>query len=260
MTPLDTAHAAMDAAPEDDTARLAFYDRLAASELFLLLEAEPEGDSIRPQIFPVEGQNFVLVFDREERLSEFAEGSAPYASLSGRALAGMLAGQGLGLAVNPGVAPSSILIEAASVGWLADTLSGAPDEVEERPEELTAPAGLPERLLTALDARLATAEGLAKMAYLAGVTYEGGRRGHLLAFVAPVPGAEAALAQVVADALTFSGVEAGSLDVGFFRASDPMAARLARVGLRFDLPEAQAVEQVPGSAPGMDPNAPPRLK
>ncbi|MEM7721741.1 MAG: SseB family protein [Pseudomonadota bacterium] len=260
MTPLDTAHAAMEAAPDDDTARLAFYDRLAASELFLLLEAEPESDTIRPQIFPVEGQNFVLVFDREERLSDFAEGSAPYASLSGRALAGMLAGQDLGLAVNPDVAPSSILIEAASVGWLADTLSGAPDEVEETAEEVGPPVGLPETLLTALDTRLATAEGLANLAYLVGVTYAGGRRGHLLAFVAPVPGAEPALAQVVADALTFSGVEAGTLDVGFFRASDPMAARLARVGLRFDLPETPAMGTMPGSAPGMDPDAPPRLK
>ena len=36
-TPLDAAHAAMEAAPEDDAARLRFYERLADSELFLLL-------------------------------------------------------------------------------------------------------------------------------------------------------------------------------------------------------------------------------
>ena len=71
MTPLDHAHAAMEAAPAYDAARLRFYDRLAASELFLLLEAEAEGDRIRPQVFPVEGQSFVLVFDREDRLTEF---------------------------------------------------------------------------------------------------------------------------------------------------------------------------------------------
>jgi hypothetical protein len=259
-TPLDQAHAAMEAAPEDDAARLRFYDRLAGSELVLLLEAEPQGDRIRPAIFPVEGQRLALIFDREERLTAFAEGPAPYAALSGRALAGMLAGQGIGLGVNLGIAPSSIVIEAGSVDWLAATLSAAPDEVEERPEELAAPVGLPEALLTALDGRLAAAEGLARMAYLVAATYDGGRRGHLMAFVDAVPGAEPALARAVGDALTFSGVEAGSLDVGFFRASDPVAAKLARVGLRFDLPEAPKVAEVPGAAPGMDPDRPPRLR
>lgn len=260
MTPLDQAHAAMEAAPADDAARLRFYDRLAGSELVLMLESEPEGDRIRPAIFPVEEQRFVLVFDREERLTAFAEGPAPYAALSGRALAAMLAGQGIGLGVNLGVAPSSILIEAGSVDWLAETLATAPEEVEERPEALSPPAGLPEALLTALDARLATAEGLARMAYLVGATYAGGRRGHLMAFVDAVPGAEPALARAVGDALTFSGVEAGTLDVGFFRVSDPFAARLARVGLRFDLPQAAPSPQVAGAAPGMDPDRPPRLR
>jgi hypothetical protein len=260
MTPLDHAHAAMEAAPADDAARLRFYDRLAGSELFLLLEDEADGDRIRPQVFPVEGQNFVLVFDREERLTEFVGAQAPYAALSGRRLAEMLVGQGIGLGLNLGVAPSSILIEAGSVDWLAETLSEAPEEVEERAQEITAPAGLPEALLTALDARLAAAEGMARMAYLVGTVYAGGRRGHLMAFVDPLPGAEPALARAVAAALTFSGIEAGTLDVGFFRAADPVAARLARVGLRFDLPEAPKSEPMAGTAPGMNPDAPPRLR
>jgi hypothetical protein len=260
MTPLDAAHAEMEAAPEDAAARLRFYDRLSASELFVLLEAEPEAGHIRPALFPVEDQTFALVFDREERLTAFAEGAAPYAGLSGRALAEMLAGQGIGLGVNLGVAPSSILIEAGSVDWLAETLAAAPEEVEAQPEEIRPPTGLPEGLLSALDARLATAEGLARMAYLVSARYGGGRHGHLMAFVDPRPGAEPALARAVGAALTFSGVEAGSLDVGFFRASDPMAARLARVGLRFDLPDDPPPAQAAGAGPGMDPDAPPRLR
>ena len=265
MTPLDAAHAAMEAAPEDAALRLRFYDRLAAAELFLLLEAEAAGDTIRPRMFPLDDGPVVLAFDLEERLTAFVGGQAPYAALSGRALAGMLAGQGIGLGLNLEVAPSAILLDAASVGWLADTLAHVPDEVEERPEEVSAPAGLPEALISALDGRLALAEGLARMAYLVGVTYGGGRRSHLLAFVEPVPGAEPSLARAVGEALTFSGVEAGSLDVGFFRPSDPICARLARVGLRFDLPEAPEapeapVASVPGADPGMDPARPPRLR
>ena len=48
QTPLDTAHTAMDATPDDDAARLRFFERLADSELFLLLQGEATGDSLSP--------------------------------------------------------------------------------------------------------------------------------------------------------------------------------------------------------------------
>ena len=260
MTPLDDAHAAMEAQPDDATLRLAFYDRLAGSELFLALEAEAQGDNIRPRVFDVEGGRFVLAFDREDRLSAFAEGSAPYAALSGRALAGMLAGQGLGIALNPGVAPSATLIDAVSVDWLQGILSQGADAVEARVEEVGAPVGVPQRLLRALDARLASASGRARLAYLVGTVYAGGQRGNMLVFIDPADGAEPALTRLVADGLRFSGVDAGSLDVAFFRSADAMAARLARVGLRFDLPEPEAPRVAQRPAPGSDPAHPPKLR
>ena len=261
MTPLDIAHDAMETASEDASARLRFYDCLAGAELFLLLADEAEGDAIRPQIFPIEGQSLVLAFDQEERLSAFVDGAAaPYAVLTGRCLAEMLASQSMGLGLNLGVAPSAIILDAEAMTWLAETLSARPDEVEETPEELSAPVGVPEPVLTAIDSKLAAAGGLAKMAYLALAQYAGGRTAHLVAFIDPLPGAEPALANAVTEALTFSGIEAGSLDIAFFKASDQVAASLARVGLRFDLPEAEAKSQTPGAAPGMDPSKPPKLR
>ena len=258
MTPLDTAHKAMEAAPADDAARLKFYERLVDSELVLLLEAEPQGDQASPQIFDTGEGRFVLVFDREERLITFAEKTAPYVALPGRAIAGMLAGQGIGMGLNLGVAPSSFLIPSDAVDWLAATLGTLPDEVEERPDELSPPTGLPERLIEGLDAKLARAEGLARFAYLAAVTYGSGRRGHLLAFIDTMPEAEPSLARAVSEALVFSGLEAGELDVAFFRATDEVAARLAKVGLRFDLPELPSPEGP--KPPGMDPDTPPKLR
>ena len=260
LTPLDKAHAAMEAAPEDDAARLRFYERLADAELFLLLEKEPENERIAPEIFDTSDASFVLVFDTEDRLAQFVGRVAPYAGLSGRVIANMLAGQGIGLAVNPEVAPSSILIPNEALGWLADTLEHAPDEVEAKVESFEPPAGLPEVLITALDAKLSTAGGLAKMAYLVGTTYESGSRSHMLGFVDVVPGADGALAKAVNEALTFSGIEAGALDVGFFAASDPVAAQLARVGLRFDLPEPPKAEDHVPVTPGSDPDKPPILR
>jgi hypothetical protein len=101
-TPLDDAFTAMEA-EGTDAARLRWFDRLAASELFLLLEAEAEGDRVRPRrLRRWRTAAFICVFDREDRLSGFAGEAAPYASLSGRALSGMLAGQGLGPCGEPG--------------------------------------------------------------------------------------------------------------------------------------------------------------
>ncbi len=258
-TALDMAHAAMEAAPEDEAARLRFYERLADSELFLLLGAEPEGDKIQPEVFATEEGEFVLVFDREERLAEFAGKIVPYASLSGRMIVKMLEGSDIGLGVNLDVAPSQTLMPAVALDWLRQTLAHNPKEVEAGVEEILPPTGLPEVLLTALDAKLATAAGLAVDAYLVGLRYSGGGHGHLLGFVGAKDGAEAALAQAVSEALTFSGIEAGALDVGFFAASDEMSARLARVGLRFELPKMKERKIFAPSKPGSDPDKPPRL-
>ena len=255
-TPLDIAHAAMQDT-DDETARLRFYDRFSAAELFLILDAEPAGDQITPRLFPLEDLTLVLAFDTEERLSDLA-GSAPYAVMSGRQLAQMLGSRELGIGLNLGVAPSSFVFDPPAVRWLSETLENAPETQELRPSDLSPPAGLPEALLEALDARLAASPGLARSAYLCGVTYDTGAASHLLAIIDALPAAQDALAQSVSEALTFSGIEAGSLDIAFFDASDAIAAKLAKVGLRFDLPQIEPITKRP--APGSDPDRPPILR
>lgn len=258
-TRLDAAHAALAAAPEDEGAARAFWAELAAAELFLLLEQEATGASVTPRVLTAEGADYVLVFDREERLAGFIGGPVPQAALSGRALARMLADRGLGLALNF-EAPSAVLLPAEAVDWLAGTLGQGPDEAEARPRAVYPPGDLPETLLAALDARLAGAAGLAACAWLVRAEYADGGEGHLLAVIDVAPGAAPALARAVAELWRFAGVDAGGLDVAFLDAADPAVARLSRVGLRFDLPRPEPRAEMPGAAPGMDPDAPPRLR
>lgn len=259
VTEIDRTHAAMTANEDDTIARLQFYEMLAGTELFMLLEGEAAGDQIEPAMFEAEGQSFVLIFDREERMIDFyGKDIAPYAALSGRGMAQMLTGQGIGMALNMGVAPSAMLVPSDAVDWLAQTLGADPEEVEGQITELTPPSGLPENLLQALDRKLAAAAGLAVEAYLCGVVYDGGGCGHMLAFVGTIDGAEGALTAAVNEALVFSGIEAGTLDVAHLEGGDPVSERVAKVGLRFDLPTPQMPQQ-PGSNPGMDPNKPPKL-
>lgn len=257
-TDLDHAHQAMQSAPDDDAARLRFFERLADTELFLLLEAEPTGDAITPHVFDVGGAQFALVFDRAERLTAFTESVSPYAALSGRGLVEMMAGQGVGLALNPQVAPSEMLIPAEALEWLRDTLAQGPQEAEARISEIAPPPAMPETVLTGLDRKLATAGGRARQAWLVEARYDNGSSGPLLVFLDAAPGAEGALAKAVGEALTFSGVEAGAIDVSFAASTDTLAASLARVGLRFDLPQPETPK--PLKTPGSDPNTPPILR
>lgn len=256
-TALDRAHSEMETGA---TGRLRFFAVLAETELFLLLEREAEGDAIEPRLFPVEGGDVALAFDTEARLAEFAGGVA-YAALPGRVLVELLATQGLGLGLNLDVAPSSTLLPAEALDWLTRTLGvDAPSERDERISELRPPDELPHPLTDALAERLVGAAGRADRAFLAGVQYAGGGSGHLLAILGARPRDEPALARAVSEALTFSGVEEGALDVVFLAADHPLATRLGAVAMRFDIPSPAPPRREPPAAPGSDPSRPPKLR
>jgi hypothetical protein len=258
VTLLDAAHAAVSADPENEALRLRFFERLADGEMVLLLEREAVGESLEPRVFDLEEGPVVLVFDLEERLASFTGGIAPYAALPGRVIAGLLKGQGIGMGVNLGVAPSSMLLPPEAMDWLAETLDTGPEEVEALPEKFVAPS-IPQAVIAALDGKFARAGGLAVAALLAGVVYAGGRRGHLLALLDAAQGAEGALARAMNEALVFSGIDAGELDVAFLASGSQAAIAMAKVAVRFDLPEPERPQGAP-AAPGMDPSRPPKLR
>ncbi|MGO4854360.1 SseB family protein [Phaeovulum sp. W22_SRMD_FR3] len=266
-TPFDLAHAAMEAAPEEDGARLALYHLLADTELYLLLEVEPEDADITPQVFETEEGDFVMAFDLEERLAEFAGMPAPYAALPGRVIAEKLVGHEVGLGINLGVANSAMLLPPEALEWLAETLTQAPEAASGRPVAFHPPAlgpGPLSALLTAFQAKFTHLAGLASHALLAGVTYEGGGRGHILAFLGAAPQSEPALAKAVGEALTFSGLEAAQIDVTFITTEDPAAEAILKAAQVIALPEPVSAEAagdtVVPKGPGMDPTKPPILR
>ncbi|WP_435168174.1 SseB family protein [Falsirhodobacter sp. 1013] len=257
MTPLDHAYAQMAADDADDAARLTYYERLAESELVCLTDGEAREGAVTPKLFPLEDGPYVLAFDSDEKLSAFTGITNTYAALPGRVIARQLAGQGVGLAVNLG-ADSAMLLPPEAVDWLAGTLDHAPEQAEAVPTAFLPPQ-VPQRLLDALGQKLAHAGGLASHALLAGVSYSDGRHGHLLAFIGAREEAEEALARSAAEALTFSGIDAGEMDVVCLP-DGPAARRMAEIGMRLDMPAPQAPERPANRAPGTDPERPPRLR
>ena len=222
ISELDRAYGAMQAGGEAEG--LAFYRALADAELFLLLDAEAEGDAMSPQVFDLADGAVLLAFDSEERLAAFAEGPQPYAALPGRVIAAQMVGQGpksgtaLALGLNLGSA-SEVILPPEALIWLMQMLDQAPPEaLETQVERFVAPA-VPPAVLAALSACLT---GVGR-AYLTGVRYRDGRQGQMLALTGVAPDAEAKVARAVTEALAFSGIEAGALDIAFLGARGPGA-------------------------------------
>jgi hypothetical protein len=198
------------------------------------------------------------------------EGPLPYAALPGRIIAQqMLAAsnpnRGLSLGLNLGCdAASAVILGPDDLRWLCEMLDAAPEVVQAVPVQFFAAQGLPEVLSQALTRTLIGAAGLAQAAMLAGVKYSDGRRGHMLAVIDALPEAQEALARALAEALRFSGVEAGALDVCFMAGSDAALARMAGVARVFDVPEREiereSEAQPARPAPGMDAGKPPILR
>lgn len=260
MTPIDQAHADMQADPDNDAARMQFYERVASSELFLVLAGDAGNDTAMPALFEVEACRYALVFDTQERMVEFTDTPTPFLAVSGRGVVAMLTGRDIGLGLNLGVAPSSTLLPAESVEWLENTMGEGPEPEDARPTAVYGPGNLPDQLIRAFDAKLATMAGLARAAYLAQMDYDNRARAHVLAFVDAIEPAEREMARAIAESLRFSGIEAGALDVVFLKSSDPICAQLAKVALRFDLPEPETVVVPEPVAPGSDPEHPPILR
>lgn len=257
MTPIDTAFEKMENNPDDDGVRLRFYERLMDAELFLMLEKEASATSIIPDLFDVEDQQFALIFDSAERLSDFAEKIVPYVALSGRNIIKMIAGQNIGLGVNLAVAPSSTLLPNDVVEWMASMAASA-TETSAKLVEVFPPQNVPEQIIVALDTKLANMAGLADVAYLADVIYDDETSATTLSFVNAPLDAQTAIASAIAETMAFSGVQASILDVIFLNSSDEICASLAKQGLRFDLPK--PARPAPLATPGSDPDKPPKLR
>ena len=256
---LDAAHAAMQAG--DEAKARAFYRLLADAPLCLLLSAPAEGDQLQPQVFDLSDGPVILAFDSEERLAAFQDGPQPYAVLPGRVIAQAVAGQGVSLGLNLGSgAESETLLPPEVLAHLLALLEVSSDVIEGQARRFEPPQ-VPPVAQAALAAAMQAAAGLVAGAVLAGVVYDTGARGHILALIGAKDSAEPALAQAMAEALSFAGLEAAALDVVFLNAEDAALRRIAAVGHVFEIaPLVMPETPMAPRAPGSDPDRPPRLR
>ncbi len=262
LTPLDLAHMAADAEPDDDAARLRFYGLLSDTELFLLLRTDAPDrttEGIEPAVFALEEGRFALAFDSEERLAEFTGEPAPYAALPGRVLVRQLAGRSIGLGINLGVSPAAALLPPEVTDWLQYLLAQEPDAPAERPIAFETPEPATLALAGALTGAVTAMTAHAAAVVLVTAVYLTGRRA-ALAVVGAKERRQAAMARAVNDALAFSGMPAAAVDVMFLTADDMLADTALAIGTMIARGQPAPEAASPATGPGMDPSKPPRLR
>lgn len=95
MTELDQALETLRADPEDQKAQSGFYDLFLNSSFFVpTVEEKIEGDETGepvelPMILEADGTDYLVFFDQQQRLYDWAETEAPHVRLPGHVLAEM---------------------------------------------------------------------------------------------------------------------------------------------------------------------------
>lgn len=231
MTDLDRLYAALQTG--GDAEGMAFYRALADAELFLLLMAEPDGENLVPRVFDLAEGSMLLAFDSEERLAGFAEGAVAYAALPGRVIAGQMAGQELALGLNLGSgAASEVILPPEALTWLMQMLDQkAPVALEARIAGF-APPNVPQALRDTLPQAISGATS----ARLVGVRYRDGRQGQMLALTGVAAAAEAKIARAVTEAMAFSGLDAGVVDLVFIGEGDGALSAMDGLALVLEPP------------------------
>ncbi|MEM8753840.1 MAG: SseB family protein [Pseudomonadota bacterium] len=273
-TPLDEAWMATEAPGAGDAETARFYDLFAATELHMPVEPASldgggaggatgggtGGGAPQPLLFPIDGGDAALVFDREDRMTAFMEGGAAHLTLSGRAAIQMFAGKGVQIAVNLPDAPSATILPAAAVDWAAAALN-QPIEAETADPaalSLTVPRGVMPDLLMRVDARLSAMGAAVAEGWLCGLG-SGRRAGLVLCVVLREKAAEGAVVSALAETARFAGGERAAFDIAVFAPDDPRLAAARKVGLGFE-PADPAARRVEPVAPGTDPSKPPKLR
>ena len=164
-------HAVASGGAEADWLR--FYEGFAVQRLIVAVEDGPTDDSepvatARLKTLSLEDGEVALAFDTEARFAAFIATPTEFVALTGADLARALARRGIGVALNPGVAPGETLLDAGALAWIAEH-TGAEVAVEEVPDgTLIRPPTDPEApLLEALGTRLAEMTGDQKIGHIA---------------------------------------------------------------------------------------------
>ncbi|PLX99861.1 MAG: hypothetical protein C0624_13105 [Desulfuromonas sp.] len=136
MTPLDTALQNLRENPDSNESRNDFYRLFLSSTFYLPTYDEETGgvsvnkndEKMLPLIMEAEGENFMMIFDLEERVADWAEEGVHCIALPGHVIVEM-ATEGLHLAMNVGTEQAKQFVPE-EISWLKEVVKQGRDAAE----------------------------------------------------------------------------------------------------------------------------------
>lgn len=137
MTDIDQALAALRVDPDDHKAQSGFYDLFLNSSFFIptadeLIDTDAKGAAEKievPLIIEADGIDYLVFFDQQQRLTDWAEKTVPYLRLPGHVLAEMTPA-GLHWAMNIGTDYNK-RFAPDEIAWLKDVVARCKAEAGE---------------------------------------------------------------------------------------------------------------------------------
>lgn len=260
MKQLNKVFKEMSQNPENNDARLNYYGVLADTNLFLLLEQEPSNEILEPKFIQLEGKNFALAFDSEESLSEFYGEAAAFAQITGRVLAKMLLEEKIGLGINLGVSEGELLLPYEVVEWFVNVLDETPDLVQANPKKFLPANAFPEIMFQALQEKLEPAVGLFDEIWICAVEYNEDEISHLICLMGAQKSAQQAIVKSINEALFFTDINLGNIDVAHFNYDDEACSKIRAIGVKLEFPQVNKLKSATGDAKNKTTLQPPKLR
>ena len=255
MSRMDKTYAHMLASPESDTAGLRFYEAFCDTNLSVLVNAD-----LSMQVFETSQGKIILAFDTEERVAEFVDQPTEFIKMPGRELVTQLRGTDTGIGLNLNVAPTSQILTPEILAWISELLSVDSTLLVDQVAGFSADCQLSAEDRTALTDRLANFAGRVEAAYLCGVTYTDGAMADALFIVDCDPTIEADLFTAMIETQKFAKEDVADLAIKFISSSSPALLEIRRHGDELHLPKPIVTPAFQPTAPGMDPDKPPKLR
>ena len=252
---MDKTYARMQAAPNSDAAGLRFYEAFCDTNLHVLVNAD-----LSLQIFETSQGKLILAFDTEERMAEFVEQPTEFIKMPGRELVTQLKETDIGIGLNLNVAPTSQILTPEILDWVSALLSVDSTLMVDQVAGFSADCQLSDDDRTALTDRLVNFTGVVKAAYICGVTYADGATADALFFIDCDQDIEADLFTAMIETQKFAMDSSADLAIKFISSDSPALPEIQRHGHQLHIPAPIVTPTFQPSAPGMDPNKPPKLR
>ncbi len=234
----------------------AYFQVFLETLLRVLLE---ESDAKDPdmEVFAISDGKFVLAFDTDENFSAFVDRPRLCSRITGRDLLKALAGKNIGVIVNANAIEGAAFLTPEQVSWALE-MSDQSLEIHVSTNSSVARANPSDEVLDIIQRNFNELGGFVDAAYLCNIQDDQGNEALTLALVNCAAEAQLTALLTASDMSRFNPKTA--VAIALVEAGSEIEQKLQQIGVRIEFKVKPQPVSLTATAPGMDPDRPPKLR